>query len=287
MIRRDITFNRLGLRSDALRHIREVHSERLKEISSNRKSVYALCILTVLLLTFLFFFGITHVGSQKLHIIKFSPSKIMDGLYLGSFADALNKEKLREIGVTHILSINFGQAADYCAEFEYLLVAIDDAPNSDLLSYFELTHEFIDNAMSKNGTILVHCFHGISRSSSIVISYVMKLLAMDFGDAYKFVKDKRKAVVPKIWFKHQLGLFQVANFRYNHPTLRKEAQELQIRPKLFSCKDGITKELPQPYGIKLSIINELYYNFMTYRMYVWNYILRPAFMPLYNLETEV
>ena len=74
---------------------------------------------------------------------------------------------------------------------------------------FECAHEFIDNAFdgSKENKVLVHCRVGRSRSSTIVISYLMKQ-GMMLEKAVKLVKSKRSIIEPNCGFMDQLEKYQ-------------------------------------------------------------------------------
>ena len=80
---------------------------------------------------------------------------------------------------------------------------MEDTDQQEIISSFEESHLFIDEAI-KSGGILVHCLQGISRSSTIVISYLMKKSKMRFEDALKFVLEKRKETKPNSNFINQL-----------------------------------------------------------------------------------
>lgn len=62
-----------------------------------------------------------------------------------------------------------------------------------LLPHFHLT-----------GRILVHCNKGVSRSSSMVIAYLMKLHSMTFEHALAFVVERRPMANPNENFRQQL-----------------------------------------------------------------------------------
>jgi protein-tyrosine phosphatase len=57
--------------------------------------------------------------------------------------------------------------------------------------------------------VLVHCHAGVSRSSTIVISYLMrKYINFSLNDALKFVKSKRPIIKPNKGFMKQLQKYE-------------------------------------------------------------------------------
>jgi protein-tyrosine phosphatase len=68
-----------------------------------------------------------------------------------------------------------------------MLVHVWDMPSANLRSHFDACHSFINEAISGGGKVLIHCFAGVSRSSTITISYLMKQHGMSFTEAYKLV----------------------------------------------------------------------------------------------------
>jgi hypothetical protein len=64
--------------------------------------------------------------------------------------------------------------------------------------------EFIDAALARNTGILVYCTAGMSRSATVVISYVMKSRLCTVDDALAIVKRSRRWVKPNPGFMDQL-----------------------------------------------------------------------------------
>lgn len=54
------------------------------------------------------------------------------------------------------------------------------------------------------GRILVHCSKGVSRSTSMVVAYLMKIQDMSFDEALQFVSEKRPVANPNASFRRQL-----------------------------------------------------------------------------------
>jgi hypothetical protein len=58
-----------------------------------------------------------------------------------------------------------------------------------------------------DGSVLVHCMAGISRSTSLIIYYLMKKYAMSYDEAYNFVKRARSIIQPNTGFEKQLRTY--------------------------------------------------------------------------------
>ena len=114
---------------------------------------------------------------------------IIENIYLGSCASCLDVINNRS-DIQYIL--NLSQYKLYAPGKTVLELDIDDDPNFPINNYFEMSHQFINNAKNNNSNVLVHCRSGHSRSPTIVISYMMKFYGLSFDDAYQFVNNKRK-----------------------------------------------------------------------------------------------
>jgi protein-tyrosine phosphatase len=128
-------------------------------------------------------------------------------LYLGSHSSAkLSASELKEqYGITHILNVTKEiPSHDDTTNIKYLRVDIDDNPRVAISEHFEPAHEFLQQAFDEKTAVLVHCQAGISRSTTIVLSYLMKSFGMNLSDAYYRTKEKRTVISPNIGFLIQL-----------------------------------------------------------------------------------
>jgi len=60
----------------------------------------------------------------------------------------------------------------------------------------------------KNNRVLVHCNLGRSRSSTVVLGYLMEILNWSLQDASDWLKDCRPVAKPNIGFLNQLMTFE-------------------------------------------------------------------------------
>jgi protein-tyrosine phosphatase len=104
------------------------------------------------------------------------PSMIIDDfLYHGELAHARNIELLRKLDIRHIITVcDFKLKKEIFNNFNVLWIDLHDIPLADISQYFDQTNEFLNACKSKNEKVLVHCQMGVSRSSSIVLAYLLK-----------------------------------------------------------------------------------------------------------------
>ncbi len=84
-------------------------------------------------------------------------SLIAPNLYLGSIEAACNTTYLKEIGITHILTIEDRPLNEkFQREFQYKFICVYDLPIFNIFSVFDDCFKFIDEGSSASSAILVH-----------------------------------------------------------------------------------------------------------------------------------
>ena len=134
----------------------------------------------------------------------FEANEIMDGLYLGNINSVYDYKKLKELGITHIISVLAGFEPPFPNDFEYLVINALDTTNTILHKNFEASNQFIEEAFENNGKVLVHCMAGRSRSATILAAYIISKFGMNTENAIKSMQSKRDIVQPNNYFMSQL-----------------------------------------------------------------------------------
>jgi dual specificity MAP kinase phosphatase len=146
--------------------------------------------------------------------------------YLGSLKHANNALMLKELGITHVVSMgesaltpprpptfsiasSFGsnaKASDNSLWLEERLgnIAVldmrdvaDDGIDS-IRPHMDEALAFIEEARWQGGKVLVHCRVGVSRSASIVIAYLMKHIELDLASAYLLTRSRRLNILIQV-----------------------------------------------------------------------------------------
>jgi len=150
---------------------------------------------------------------QKLRAVDGAfPSEIYHQfLFLGSYENVKNKKMLHSLGITHILNMADELENPYSPEeFIYKACGVNDTSKDDIRKHFNDAIDFIENARSSNSKnkVLVHCAMGISRSSAIVIAWIMKHNSWSFERSRDYVKMYRSCIKPNPGFVNQLKIFE-------------------------------------------------------------------------------
>ena len=139
------------------------------------------------------------------------PSQILPWLYLGSYRNACDKEELKTLNIKYILNCAVECYNHFPKEIKYCHIKLNDLPNFRILPHLNKAVSFIEEAHKKGCNILVHCQMGISRSTSCVIAYFVKVLGYKVMNALEFIKKKRKQVMPNFGFLEQLLQYEKSN----------------------------------------------------------------------------
>lgn len=143
------------------------------------------------------------------------PSEIIDNeIYLGNAIHSGNKKILKDLKITHIINVSRLMTNtfenDISMNIIYYRIPIGDTLKEQIDKYFESTYVYINAVLqnTKDARILIHCQHGISRSASILISYLMKQNKCSLKDGLQFVK-RRRSINPNKNFMQKLSKWEI------------------------------------------------------------------------------
>ncbi len=120
-------------------------------------------------------------------------------------------------------------------KYDYMNIDIYDHDDENMYQHFESSFKFIDKAISNKENVLVHCKFGISRSATIVISYIIQKFHYRTNEAMAFVSSKRSIINPNNGFIKQL----------NELDLRVSSHFLE--PSQFGMKSNTNLPIKKPY----------------------------------------
>ncbi|KAK7247376.1 hypothetical protein RIF29_42258 [Crotalaria pallida] len=142
---------------------------------------------------------------EKLAFYDKECSRIAEHIYLGSDTVAKNHELLSQHGITHVLNcVGFVCPEYFKSQFVYKTLWLQDSPTEDITSILYDVFDYFEDVREQGGRVLVHCCQGVSRSTSLVIAYIMWREGQSFEDAFHYVKNARGVTNPNMGFACQL-----------------------------------------------------------------------------------
>ncbi len=149
-------------------------------------------------------------------LYKFHPSnhydlvacdKVTRGcLYMGDIDALVDISFMKNIDA--VISIVEGYPSDFWKSMignrAHFLIPVMDIPSADLKRYFKPSYMFIESHLRQGHNVFVHCMAGISRSSTIVLYWLMQKFNMNLLEALSFLKQQRPIIRPNDGFLLQL-----------------------------------------------------------------------------------
>lgn len=145
------------------------------------------------------------VKRDKIAFFDKKCSKVAEHVYLGGDAVARDRDILKQNGITHVLNcVGFVCPEYFKDDFVYRTLWLQDSPSEDITSILYDVFDYFEDVREKNGRVFVHCCQGVSRSTSLVIAYLMWREGQSFDDAFQYVKAARGIADPNMGFACQL-----------------------------------------------------------------------------------
>ncbi|XP_065856201.1 uncharacterized protein [Euphorbia lathyris] len=145
------------------------------------------------------------------------PAKEIKKVYVGSSDESASTEDLDAGSKSSLSPGKLLYSLEYAGKDLKLVrmaVPIKDMESEDLLDYLDVCLDFIARSR-KEGSVLVHCFAGVSRSAAIITAYLMRTERLSVEDALESLKQSYEFVCPNDGFLDQLKLFEEMGFKVN------------------------------------------------------------------------
>ncbi|VDQ03986.1 unnamed protein product [Trichobilharzia regenti] len=132
-------------------------------------------------------------------------ARINNHLFLSSL-NAITPERLRQHGITLLVSAMIDSPPSHIrnAVINTIHVPVEDVETANLRVHFDRVSDRIAAESRRGGKTLVHCMAGVSRSSTLILAYLMRHTNMSLADAYQHVRSIRPCIQPNPGFWRQL-----------------------------------------------------------------------------------
>ncbi|KAK4474403.1 hypothetical protein MN116_001562 [Schistosoma mekongi] len=132
-------------------------------------------------------------------------ARINNHLFLSSL-NAITPDRLRQHGITLLVSAMIDSPPVHIrnAVMNTIHVPVEDMESANLRVHFDRVSDRIAAENRRGGKTLVHCMAGVSRSSTLILAYLMRHTNMSLADAYQHVRSIRPCIQPNPGFWRQL-----------------------------------------------------------------------------------
>lgn len=172
-------------------------------------------------------------------------------LYISGITEASNQSLLQQNNIAFV--VNATHRENNFDTINYLHCPVSDCDDEDIYQYFEPTRIHIEKAKASGKACLVHCMAGISRSATLVISYLMLANNLSLHNAWELLISARKDIQPNDGFWSQLVRLEEEKFGFASLTL----VEYKLSSLAIEFEDYVTKEELRELYDKFQDIEEL------------------------------
>ncbi|KAM3933075.1 serine/threonine/tyrosine-interacting-like protein 1 [Leptodactylus fuscus] len=134
------------------------------------------------------------------------PIEIIPGLlYIGDLRQANDRHIQKDLKIKSHVNVSLEPTNLSLPTGQLLHIPVPDSCDSDLLQSFPSGCQFIDSHMTTNGAVLVFSKLGISRSSALLIAYIIHYRKCTLQEAWNHVLKCKTNMRPNRGFVQQLS----------------------------------------------------------------------------------
>lgn len=125
---------------------------------------------------------------------EFYPAKqIIPNLWIGSEGDSSNQSFFQRHTIRLVVNATANIPIRAPADVQSYRIPVDDAPdeNEAMLRHLPTVVLVIDEVLSHDHGVLVHCRAGMQRSAAVVAGYLMWKLGLTADEAFEFINKKK------------------------------------------------------------------------------------------------
>mmetsp|Transcript_83559 Transcript_83559/g.132063 ORF Transcript_83559/g.132063 Transcript_83559/m.132063 type:complete len:263 (+) Transcript_83559:121-909(+) len=137
--------------------------------------------------------------------------EIIPNLYLGGFEAAKQPDRLFEQGIRAVVCCNRElefPSSGFSNRLDYYRVDVEDMGREPIECFLPEATEFIHQKLKEELPVLVHCRAGVSRSSTVLLAYLVEYCGYSLHDAFFKLLRLRPTITPNLGFMDKLKAYE-------------------------------------------------------------------------------
>lgn len=156
-------------------------------------------------------------------------------IYIGNRVAASDLQLLQHLRVTHILNAATECDNYFPKSFVYKRIQLNDEEDDDVAKHLSDCARFIDNALQAGGTVLVHCNMGVSRSSTLVLYWLVIKNNWSLEQGFRFIQKSRTQMRPNQGFLRSIIQYRYSSAANNGKRVPAATQEKILKDLVFAA----------------------------------------------------
>lgn len=140
-------------------------------------------------------------------ILDSDPINKKGALFQGGIQPLSSQIFLKKNNITAVVSVLLEESINFPKD-SHMLIPVMEEGGYDIYQYFNSACKFIEEKINAGENVYVHCYAGMTRSSTITTAFLMKSRGWRFEEAFRFLKSKRKIVKLNKQFQGDLIRFE-------------------------------------------------------------------------------
>jgi len=124
-------------------------------------------------------------------------------IFIGNFKGACSMELCRKNNIAAVMNLSTKILKKHSG-ITYYAFPVNDLPREDIVRLFNMTSNIIEGHLQARENVLVNCNMGVSRSTTIVLAYIIKKTTMELDNALALCRSFRPCCNPNHGFIKQL-----------------------------------------------------------------------------------
>merc|ERR550534_612885 len=172
-------------------------------------------------------------------------------IFIGNFQGASSLELCQKNNIGAVMNLS-NKVLKNQSPMTYYAFPVNDLPGANIAELFRMTSNIIEGHLRAGENILVNCNFGVSRSTTVVLAYIIKKTGMTVDSAFALCRRFRPCCNPNHGFIKQLERWHRHTQRTASSEVCYSEREQRVSRRTVVPKEGYGEKKESSYRSSLS-----------------------------------